>query len=100
MTECETGLYTRLTTYTSSTTRARGGGTGTVHLTTAQSLLKAESGRPLLPRPVPQTVDQLKVSWVSVSWRWVRVVCGESVELGTWQPGVVANTVMASLDST
>ena len=49
-------------------------------LIAARSLLKATSD--LAPRALRQTVDQLKVSWVGVSWRRVMVVRSGSVDLG------------------
>ena len=51
-----------------------------LNLIAALSLLKTTSD--LAPRALPQTVDQLKVSWVGVSWRRVMVVRSGSVELG------------------
>ena len=34
------------------------------------------------PCALPQTVDQLKVSWVGVTWQWAMVVRVGIVELG------------------
>ena len=51
-----------------------------LELIPAQSLLRRRATLP--PCVLPQTVDQLKVSWVGVSWLWVMVVHGGSVKLG------------------
>ena len=51
-----------------------------LELIAARSLLKAASD--IAPRALPKTVNQLKVSWVGVSWRRVMVVRSGSVELG------------------
>ena len=57
-----------------------------LELVPAQSLLRRRATLP--PRVLPQTVDQLKVSWVGVLWRWVMVVHGGSLSWGT-QPRMV-----------